>query len=405
MAVGLRAPEKLQAVGGVLLAAKASGVKSNGGSDLLLISLSEGSSVAGVFTRNAYCAAPVTLAKKHLEYGNIRALLVNSGNANAGTGEQGMSDAKTLCEECAKQLGLDASQVLPFSTGVIGELLPVDKIKTGIHDLAAALRAEEWLNAATAIMTTDTLPKAVTKQVVIDKKTITLTGISKGSGMIHPDMATMLAFIATDGLVDQSALQRALSEITARTFNCITVDGDTSTNDSFIGLATGTQANDLLDESHPQWSVFYSELEDTARTLAHAIVRDGEGATRFIEIEVNDGPSGEMCRQVGFTVAHSPLVKTAFFAGDPNLGRILAAVGRSKVPGLDMDRVSLNLGDLPVIDEGQPSTSYREADAAKIMSEGDVKVQISLGMGNATATVWTTDLSYDYVKINAEYRS
>ena len=223
--------------------------------------------------------------------------------------------------------------------------------------------------------------------------------------MIHPDMATMLAFIATDGLVDQSALQRALSEITARTFNCITVDGDTSTNDSFIGLATGTQANDLLDESHPQWSVFYSELEDTARTLAHAIVRDGEGATRFIEIEVNDGPSGEMCRQVGFTVAHSPLVKTAFFAGDPNLGRILAAVGRSKVPGLDMDRVSLNLGDLPVIDEGQPSTSYREADAAKIMSEGDVKVQISLGMGNATATVWTTDLSYDYVKINAEYRS
>ena len=405
MAVGLRAPEKLQAVGGVLLAAKASGVKSNGGSDLLLISLSEGSSVAGVFTRNAYCAAPVTLAKKHLEHGNIRALLVNSGNANAGTGEQGMADAKTLCEECAKQLGIDASQVLPFSTGVIGELLPVDKIKTGIHDLAAALRAEEWLNAATAIMTTDTLPKAVTRQVVIDKKTITLTGISKGSGMIHPDMATMLAFIATDGLVDQSALQRALSEITTRTFNCISVDGDTSTNDSFIGIATGTQANDLLDESHPQWSVFYSELEDTARTLAHAIVRDGEGATRFIEIEVKDGPSDEMCRQVGFTVAHSPLVKTAFFAGDPNLGRILAAVGRSKVPGLDMDKVSLNLGDLPVIDKGQPSISYREVDAANIMAESDVKVQISLGMGNATATVWTTDLSYDYVKINAEYRS
>lgn len=405
MVVGLELPEKLQAVGGIRLASKASGIKSSGATDLLLISLSDGSSVAGVFTRNAYCAAPVTLAKEHLQQGKIRALLVNSGNANAGTGEQGMADAKALCEACANQLGIDSTQVLPFSTGVIGELLPVDKMKDGIKDLSAELEADEWLNAATAIMTTDTLPKAVCRQVVIDDKAITLTGISKGSGMIHPDMATMLAFIATDGLVDQSALQRALIEIANRTFNCITVDGDTSTNDSFIGIATGAQANNLLDEKHPQWLDFYAELEEAARILAHAIIRDGEGATRFIEIEVNDGPSVEMCRQAAFTVAHSPLVKTAFFAGDPNLGRILAAVGRSKVPGLDMERVSLSLGDLPVVENGQPSNSYREIDAAKIMAESDVKIQISLGMGDATATVWTTDLSYDYVKINAEYRS
>ena len=405
MAVGLEVPDELQAVDGVLLAAKSCGIKSSDAKDLLLVSLSEGASVAGVFTRNAYCAAPVTLAKRHLSHGNIRALLINSGNANAGTGEQGMADAKALCKVCANQLGIDATQVLPFSTGVIGELLPVDKMTSGINQLAVELQADEWINAATAIMTTDTLPKAVTRQFVIDEKTITLTGISKGSGMIHPDMATMLAFIATDALVDQSALQRALIDIASRTFNCITVDGDTSTNDSFIGIATGQQANELLDENHPQWSDFYGELEEAAQVLAHAIIRDGEGATRFIEIEVNDGPSVEMCRQAAFTVAHSPLVKTAFFAGDPNLGRILAAVGRSKVPGLDMDKVSLNLGDLPVVENGQPSSSYREADAAKIMSECDVKIQIGLGMGSATATVWTTDLSYDYVKINAEYRS
>lgn len=405
MAVGLEAPDQLNAVTGVRLAGGACGIKSTGAPDLLLMAFDAGTAVAGVFTKNVYCAAPVTIARDHMQRSATRALLVNSGNANAGTGRQGMADAMTLCESVASQLSIDASQVLPFSTGVIGEYLPVEKVAQGVEQLASALHGDNWLSAAEAIMTTDTVPKACTRKLSIDGKDITITGISKGSGMIHPDMATMLSFVATDAAVDDSALQRAVSSIADRTFNCITVDGDTSTNDSFICIATGAKKNSTLDENHPQWGEFCQALEATSQFLAHAIIRDGEGATRFIEIEVNGGQSNESCKRVGFTVAHSPLVKTAFFAGDPNLGRILAAIGRSKVPDLDMSKVSLKIGELPVVDQGEPSPSYNEDDASRIMSQQDVAIEISLGMGNEKATVWTTDLSYDYVKINAEYRS
>lgn len=405
MAVGLDAPGKLLAVNGVRLAGGACGIKSSGASDLLLMVVDEGAVAAGVFTNNAYCAAPVTIARAHLKQGAVRALLVNSGNANAGTGTKGMADAMSLCELTATQLGINVSQVLPFSTGVIGELLPIEKLKAGVLSLIPELNEERWLSAAESIMTTDTLPKAYSKELAIDGNTITITGISKGSGMIRPDMATMLSFIATDAVVDAAALQKAVSSIADRTFNSISVDGDTSTNDSYICIASGVQDNHVLNENHPQWSDFYLALEAVSRHLAHAIIRDGEGATRFIEIQVSGGEDVESCRQVGFTVAHSPLVKTAFFAGDPNLGRILAAIGRSKIANLDMDKVSLKLGDLPVVDRGEPSPGYNEDVASRIMSEQDVRIEISLGLGRDAATVWTTDLSYDYVKINAEYRS
>ena len=405
MAVGLESPATLVPVAGVRLASCASGIKSTGATDLLLVSFDQGSAVAGVFTKNAYCAAPVTISRDHLSRGAVRALLVNSGNANAGTGARGMADAMSLCETCASQLGIDAGQVLPFSTGVISEFLPLEKMQSAVGKLVDSLDNDQWLEAAVAIMTTDTIPKGVSTQVTIDGKSIAITGISKGSGMIHPDMATMLSFIATDAAVDQAALQTALVEITGRTFNCITVDGDTSTNDSFICIASGAKENTRLNTNHPQWPVLYEALESVTRQLAHAVIRDGEGATRFIEIEVSDGDSIESCRQVALTVAHSPLVKTAFFAGDPNLGRILAAIGRSKIARLDMNKVSLKLGGLPVAENGEPSAQYDEAQANKIMARSDVQVQISLGLGESQATVWTTDLSYDYVKINAEYRS
>lgn len=405
MAVGLGSPENLLPVNGVKLAAGTCGLKASGADDLLLISLPENSAVAGVFTKNAYCAAPVTISRDHLKQGRIRALLINSGNANAGTGRQGHADALALCGACADQLGVDANQVLPFSTGVIGSLLPVDQMMSGITTLAGQLATDKWLAAANAIMTTDTVAKGASRSIEIDGKPITLSGISKGSGMIHPNMATMLSFIATDAAVDNTSLQKAVSEITEVTFNCITVDGDTSTNDSFIVMATAAQGNAILNEQHPQWPVFYEALEDLSRQLAHAIVRDGEGATRFMAIAVCGGVSTAECREVALTVAHSPLVKTAFFAGDPNLGRILMAIGRSNVESLNMDKVSVKLGDLPVVEQGEPAEGYNEDTAYKIMAEEDINVFVDLGRGECEATVWTTDLSYEYVKINAEYRS
>ncbi|OED40687.1 bifunctional ornithine acetyltransferase/N-acetylglutamate synthase [Chromatiales bacterium (ex Bugula neritina AB1)] len=405
MAVGLSAPGKLSPVKGVRLATTACGIKKNSVADLLLIALDAGASVAGVFTRNAYCAAPVQVARRHLDSDTPRALLINSGNANAGTGRVGEQDAINLCKDTGLALGVGGSQVLPFSTGVIGETLPVSLMQQGIAKVAEELSEDNWLTAAHAIMTTDTAPKAISREVLIDGKTVTLTGIAKGSGMIHPDMATMLAFVATDAAVDKSALQAAISEIAMRTFNSITVDGDTSTNDACICIATGQAGNKQLDPAHDDWLQFTGALEEVSRFLAHAIIRDGEGATRFIEIAVAGGASIDDCRQAGFTVAHSPLVKTAFFAGDPNLGRILAAVGRSKISGLEMQKVSMSLGDMPVVKSGEASPDYNEARAAAIMAKEEVSLTIDLAMGSAFATVWTTDLSYDYVKINAEYRS
>jgi glutamate N-acetyltransferase/amino-acid N-acetyltransferase len=405
VAVGLSSPDNLWPVNGVTLAAGACGLKASGADDILLISLTEHSAVAGVFTQNAYCAAPVTISRECLAQGSVRALLINSGNANAGTGKKGHADALELCAASADALDVSAAQVMPFSTGVIGSLLPVASMKEGIGTLAGQLKADNWLAAASAIMTTDTLAKGASRRIEIDGQQITLTGISKGSGMIHPNMATMLSFIATDAAVENNALQKAVSEIADASFNCITVDGDTSTNDSFVTIATGAQDNDVLNEKHPQWSVFYDALLELSQYLAHAIVRDGEGATRFISIAVSGGLNHAECREVGLTVAHSPLVKTAFFAGDPNLGRILAAIGRSRIDGLDMNGVSVSLADLPVVERGEPAETYNEDTACKIMAEEDILVSIDLGRGDSTATVWTTDLSYEYVKINAEYRS
>jgi len=405
MAVGLNPPGTLDPVPGIEMATSASGIKENSEKDLLLISLCEGSAVAGVFTQNRYCAAPVVIARENLASNNIRALLINSGNANAGTGLQGDSIARQLCRKVSDELQIAEQQVLPFSTGVIGLQLPADLISDAIGAMVHTLDEDHWSAAASAIMTTDTVAKALSASVVIDGVAVVITGIAKGSGMIHPDMATMLSFVATDARVDQQALQRAVASITETTFNCITVDGDTSTNDSFMCIASGKAENNLLDEQHPDWTAFVETLEKVTRFLAHAIIRDGEGATRFISIRVTDGARRTDCRQVGLTVAHSPLVKTAFFAGDPNLGRILAAVGRSGIANLDMATVSMWLGSVSVVENGEPSSSYDEEAATNLMALEDIDVVISLGMGDVTATVWTTDLSYDYVKINAEYRS
>jgi len=405
MPVGLSEPVSLLPVRGIRLAACASGIKSDGQSDLVLLVADEGTQSAAVFTKNAYCAAPVEIAKKHMQHASSNALLINSGNANAGTGEQGEQDALMLCQHVAQGLGMSTQQVLPFSTGVISEALPVEVMQSGIDQLIPALSEDNWLPAAQGIMTTDTVAKGISQQCTIDNETVTITGISKGSGMIHPDMATMLAFVATDAAVDPYSLQQLVESVCNHTFNRITVDGDTSTNDSFVFMTTGAVNSRLLSPSHPEWDQFVEAVEMVALHLAQAIIRDGEGATKFIEIQVSGGVTVEDCKRVGFTVAHSPLVKTAFFAGDPNLGRILAAVGRSKIPGLDMQKVSLHIGELPVVEHGYPSTHYDESQAVAIMAEEDVAVKIDLGLGEESARIWTTDLSYDYVKINAEYRS
>ena len=405
MPVGLSEPVSLLPVRGIRLASCASGIKRDGQSDLVLLVADEGTQSAAVFTKNAYCAAPVEIAKKHMLHATSNALLINSGNANAGTGEQGEQDALTLCKQVAQGLGISTQQVLPFSTGVISEMLPVQVMQSGIDQLIADLSEDNWLPAAQAIMTTDTVAKGISEQCTIDDETVTITGISKGSGMIHPDMATMLAFVATDAAVDPYSLQQLIETVCNHTFNCITVDGDTSTNDSFVFMATGAANSRLLSPSHPEWGQFVEAVERVALHLAQAIIRDGEGATKFIEIQVGGGTTVDDCRRVGFTVAHSPLVKTAFFAGDPNLGRILAAVGRSKITGLDMQKVSFYIGELAVVERGNPSMQYEESQAVSIMAEEDVTIKIDLGLGEESARIWTTDLSYDYVKINAEYRT
>jgi len=405
VAVGLSDPQNLLPVRGVRLAAGACGLKASGAEDLMVMVADAGTQTAAVFTQNVYCAAPVTVAKEHLACATPVALIVNSGNANAGTGKQGEEDARSMCRRVAQHLDVSGDHVLPFSTGVISEPLPIDKVNAGVDLLVGQLAEHSWLDAARAIMTTDTIPKGVSVQCHIDGEPITITGIAKGSGMIHPNMATMLSFVATDAAIDPYSLQELVKTVSDNSFNSVTVDGDTSTNDAFVVMATGVAVHRLLSPSHPEWHVFVDALQSVALHLAHAIVRDGEGATRFIEILVSGGASIGACKQVGFTVAHSPLVKTAFFAGDPNLGRILAAVGRSQVEELDMQFVSMSIGDLSVVEHGEPSADYDEARAAEIMALEDVTIQIDLGMGEHTAAVWTTDLSYDYVKINAEYRS
>ncbi len=400
-------PEQLLPVKGISLGIASAGIKKAERKDLLVIKLGDKAKVAGVFTLNRFCAAPVILAKAHLACGQpIKALLVNTGNANAGTGDDGLARARRTCSELAAQLGCSAEQILPYSTGVIMEPLPVDKLVAGLPAAVADLKENNWFDAAQAIMTTDIQPKAVSKQVVIDGVSVTVTGIAKGSGMIHPNMATMLGYVATDAAVGQAALDAMVRHAADHSFNCITVDGDTSTNDSFMLIASGEAAlAEIGDVASAQYTALRDAVTEVAAQLAQAIVRDGEGATKFMTIRVEGGISREECRQVGYAIAHSPLVKTAFFASDPNLGRILAAIGYAGIADLDVAKIRLYLGDVLVAENGGRSPAYREEDGARVMKEAEILVRVELNRGVADATLWTCDFSYDYVRINAEYRS
>jgi glutamate N-acetyltransferase / amino-acid N-acetyltransferase len=398
MAVNLQAPraEDLLPVKGVRLGVTEAGIRRPGRKDLLLIVLEEGARVGGVFTQNRFCAAPVQVAKEHLASGApTRALVVNTGNANAGTGRAGIADATAICEHAARLLGCDAREVLPFSTGVIMEPLPVDRILSGLPACISDLREDNWARASEAIMTTDTVPKARSQRA---GGAAAATGIAKGAGMIRPNMATMLGFIATDAAVSQRALARLVADAAAKSFNRISVDGDTSTNDSFILIATG--AAKVRDHARLREAIL-----DVSQSLAQAIVRDGEGATKFITVRVEKGRDERECKSVAYAIAHSPLVKTAFFASDPNLGRLLAAIGNSGVRGLDVNRVELYLDDVQVARDGGRAPGYREEDGKRVMGNSEITVRVVLRRGTAATTVWTCDLSHEYVTINAEYRT
>ena len=409
MPVNLQPPAAgaLLPINGMLLGTAEANIKKPNRKDLLVMQLAPQATVAGVFTQNRFCAAPVIVARKHLKSGKgIRALVVNTGNANAGTGEQGLAAARATCAEVAKLLDCDAGQVLPFSTGVIMEALPLPQIIAGLPTCVADLREDNWFNAAHAIMTTDIVAKAVSKQTTIAGKTVTLTGIAKGSGMIHPNMATMLGYIATDAAVAQPLLQQMVKHASDASFNCITVDGDTSTNDALILIATGkSEAPVITDAQDAAFDKLQAAVTEVAILLAQAIVRDGEGATKFITVKVEGGESVAECKQIAYAVARSPLVKTAFFASDPNLGRILAAIGYAGVDDLDVQRLKLYLDDVLVAENGGRAASYQEEDGQRVMRQSDITVRVVLERGGASATVWTCDFSYDYVKINASYRS
>jgi glutamate N-acetyltransferase/amino-acid N-acetyltransferase len=400
----------LKPVKGIEIGFAEAGIKKPNRKDLLVMKLAEGATVAGVFTTNRFCAAPVQVSKAHLEAAGkggkpIRALVVNTGNANAGTGETGLANARATCAELAGLLGLDAQQVLPFSTGVILEQLPIEKIVTGLPAAVANLTPDNWFNAAEAIMTTDTQPKAASRTVTIGGHTVTLTGISKGAGMIKPNMATMLGYLAFDAKVAQPVLDELVRYAADRSFNAITIDGDTSTNDSFMLVATGAGSLQVESTDTPEYEALKEAVTDISRNLAQQIIRDGEGATKFITITVDEGRSREECRKIAYAIAHSPLVKTAFFASDPNLGRILAAVGYAGVDDLDVTKLDLYLDDVWVAKSGGRNPDYKEEDGQRVMKQAEILVRVKLARGDASATVWTCDLSHDYVSINADYRS
>lgn len=412
MAVNLPLPvaANLKPVAGIELGHAEAGVRKANRKDLLVMKLAPTATVAGVFTTNRFCAAPVQVCKAHLEdlrisNSPIRALLINTGNANAGTGEAGLAHANATCAALAELLGCEASQILPFSTGVILEPLPVDRITAGLPRALANLSADNWYNAAEAIMTTDTQPKAASRSLVINGVTITMTGISKGAGMIKPNMATMLGFMAIDAKVAQPVLEHLVKEAADRSFNCITIDGDTSTNDSFMLIATGAAALEVAEIDSPEYEALAEAVAGLAQELAQMIVRDGEGATKFITITVEDGETVEECRKIAYSIGHSPLVKTAFFASDPNLGRILAAIGYAGVDDLDVSRLNLYLDDVWVAKNGGRNPDYREEDGQRVMKQSEITVKVKLARGNAAATIWTCDLSHEYVTINADYRS
>ena len=395
-------------VPGIRLAAVAAGIRKKGGKDLVLLELGEGTRCAAVFTRNAFCAAPVTVARANLAAcaSEPRYLLINAGNANAGTGAAGIAAARACAAAVAAAAGVEASRVLPFSTGVIGEPLPVARIEAAIPAALAALSEDGWADAATGILTTDTGPKWRSVRFHCEGRDYVVTGFAKGAGMIRPDMATMLAYIATDAAVARAVLQQVLSECADRSFNRITVDGDTSTNDACVLLSTGAAGNaPLADCDSPLYTELRRAVEDVCVALAQSIVRDGEGASKFVTVQVNGGRSDRECLDVAFTIAHSPLVKTALFASDPNWGRILAAIGRAGLPDLRVEGVALYLNEVLIAEHGGRAASYTEEQGVAAMAPADVVIRVELGRGEATASVWTTDLSYDYVRINAEYRT
>ena len=427
--------EQLYPVAGFELGPAQAGIRKADRYDLLVMRIAEGASVSGVFTQNRFAAAPVIVSREHLRGAtaasgagsasvsaasakspaSIRALVINTGNANAGTGEPGLAAARITCGAVAHAIGCSPEQVLPFSTGVIMEPLPVDRVVAGIPRAVAACSTDNWSLAARAIMTTDTVAKAASRRVVIDGKTVTVTGISKGAGMIQPNMATMLGFMATDASIDQSVLDALLKDVANRSFNRITIDGDTSTNDSFVLVATGAagaarvtssnQANDRHDGHDGHYATIRGAILDVAQTLAQAIVRDGEGATKFITVTVDGGASEAECDRIARAIAHSPLVKTAFYASDANLGRIVCAVGNGGPADLDTSKVDIHLDGVSIVENGGRASSYREEDGAAVMKQSEMTVRVSLGRGDASATVWTCDFSHEYVSINADYRS
>ena len=409
MSVNLFAPDPatLFPVAGVRIGVAEAGIRKANRKDLTVVLIDEGAAVAGVFTQNRFCAAPVQICREHLAQGKgIRALLINTGNANAGTGEDGRARAIHTCKALAAQLQIQTAQVLPFSTGVIMETLPIDRIEAGLPAALADAKLDHWLRASEAIMTTDTVPKAFSAKVLIDGVPISITGISKGAGMIRPNMATMLGFMATDACIAPALMKQLALELAEGSFNRVTVDGDTSTNDSFVVIATHKAAHapiTSLDSAAAQ--ALKHAMLGVAQKLAQAIVRDGEGATKFIAIKVENGKTQAECRQVAYAIAHSPLVKTAFFASDPNLGRILAAVGYAGIADLDQTGIDLYLDDVHVATHGGRNPDYREEDGQRVMKQAEITVRVLLGRGDASDTVWTCDLSHDYVSINADYRS
>ena len=409
MAVNWTAPEaaSLLPIAGVKIGIAEAGVRKVNRKDLTVFLLDQGSAVAGVFTQNRFCAAPVQVCREHLVVNHgIRALVINTGNANAGTGAPGLVDARATCIALARQLSVSPEQILPFSTGVIMEPLPVDRIVAGLPAALADAQADHWLKAAEGIMTTDTVAKAVSRQAQVDGKTVSVTGISKGAGMIRPNMATMLGFLATDAAVAPELLPVLARQLADASFNRVTVDGDTSTNDSFIVIATGQAGNaPVTDLGSADGQALVAAMTEGARTLAHAIVRDGEGATKFIAVRVEGGKTTDECLKVAYAIAHSPLVKTAFFASDPNLGRILAAVGYAGIADLDQGLIELHLDDVHVVSQGGRRPEYREEDGARVMAQSEITIRVGLGRGEVSDTVWTCDFSHDYVTINADYRS
>ena len=409
MPVNLSAPvaSELLPVAGVRIGVAEAGVRKVNRKDLTVFLLDEGTSVAGVFTQNRFCAAPVQVSREHLAAGQgIRAMVINTGNANAGTGAQGLENARATCAALAATLGVAPAQILPFSTGVIMEQLPVERITTALPAALADAQAAHWGRAAEGIMTTDTLPKAYSHQVEIAGKTITITGISKGAGMIRPNMATMLGFLATDAAIDPALVQPLVTALADGSFNRVTIDGDTSTNDSFVLVATHQAGNaPITSLESAEGQALQAALLDVAQKLAQAIVRDGEGATKFITVRVEGGQTAEECRQVAYAIAHSPLVKTAFYASDPNLGRILAAVGYAGIADLDQTKIDLYLDEVHVAINGGRNPAYQEEDGQRVMKQAEITVRVLLGRGEAQDTVWTCDFSHEYVTINADYRS